>query len=393
MALRKTLFWVHLSVGLAAGAFLASMAVSGILMAFAPQILAWSERAASRTTPGEGTFQDLSPLLSKAGEAAPGSRPTSLTLYRDRSAAALVGLGDDGAIYMDPRSGRVLGRGSPLRAFFASVEHWHRWLGSRTVGKPITNAAALALVFLSLSGLWLWRPRGLARLKAALTLRGGLQGRARMLNRHNAIGFWASPMLLVIALTGTVMAYRWAGNLLFTLTGSEAPKEAAGRGGGEAAPGGEGGERHGRDGKGGGPGRFIPGNLHVSLDSLTAWADAQAPAWTALTLRAPRKPGGPWSGTLEENGLAAFSVRSQFFLAGETGAISKWRPFAEQPMGSKLRAWTMPLHTGRGFGLPGQILAALAALALLSQVWTGGRMAWRRFRSAGNPKPAPKVSP
>jgi uncharacterized iron-regulated membrane protein len=392
MALRKTLFWLHLGVGLAAGAVLASMALSGIRMAFAPQILAWSDRGATRIAPAEGPLQDLAQLLSQAAKAAPGSRPTSLTLYRDRAAASLVGLGEDGAIYVDPRSGRILGRGSPLRAFFASVEHWHRWLGSRTVGKPITNAAALALVFLSLSGQWLWRPRGPARLKAALTLRGGLQGRARMLNRHNAIGFWASPMLLVIALTGTLMAYRWAGNLLFTLTGSEAPKEAAGRRGGEAAPGREGGEGSERDGEGG-PGRFIPGNLHVSLDSLIAWADAQAPAWTALTLRGPRKPGGPWSGTLEEKGFAAFSVRSQFSLAGETGAISKWQPFAEQPMGRKLRAWTMPLHTGRGFGWPGQILAALAALAVLSQIWTGGRMAWRRLRSAGNREPAPKVSP
>jgi uncharacterized iron-regulated membrane protein len=382
MTLRKTFFWLHLGVGLAAGAFLASMAVSGILMSFAPQILAWSERGVSRTAPAGGPRQELAPLLSAAAEAAPGARPASFTLYRDPAAASLVGLGEDGAIYLDPRSGSVLGAGSPARAFFESVEHWHRWLGSREIGKPFTGASALGLVFLSLSGLWLWRPRGLAGLKAALTLRSGLGGRARELNRHHAIGFWTSPLLLVIALTGTVMAYRWAGNLLFTLTGGQAPKEAGAPRGGEAKPA-QGGS--GKEGEGG-RNAYASGNLHVSLDSLAAWAGAQAPAWTALTLRAPRKPGSPWSGILEEPGFAAFPRRSQFSLDGGTGAVSKWQPFAEQPAGRKLRAWTTPLHTGRGFGWPGQALAALAAIALLSQIWTGGRMAWRRF-SRRNPAP------
>jgi uncharacterized iron-regulated membrane protein len=372
MTLRKTLFWLHMGVGLAAGAFLASMAASGILMAFTPQILAFSEREASRAASADGPRQDLAPLLSAA---APGARPASLTLYRDPAEASLVGLGEDGAIYVDPRSGRVIGSGSPARAFFESIEHWHRWLGSREIGKPFTGAASLGLVFLSLSGLWLWRPRRGTGLKAALSLRRGLRGRARDLNRHNAFGFWTSPLLLVIALTGTVMAYRWAGNLLFTLTGGQAPKEAGGPRAGEAKPARK---SAGMDGKADRK-AYSPGNLHVSLDSLAAWAGAQAPAWTALTLRAPRKPGSPWSGSLEEPGFAAFPRRSQFSVDGETGAVSGWQPFAEQPKGRKLRGWTTPLHTGRGFGWPGQALAALAAMALLSQVWTGGRMAWGRF--------------
>jgi uncharacterized iron-regulated membrane protein len=139
-------------------------------------------------------------------------------------------------------------------------------------------------------------------------------------------------------------------------------------------------------GEGRAPFAADPGNLQVSLDSLALWAGAHAPAWTVLILRAPRMAGGPWAGTLEETGFAAFARRSQFSLDAESGAISKWRPFADQPAGRKLRSWAMPMHTGRGFGWPGQALAALAALALLFQVWTGSRMAWRRFSGRNTEK-------
>lgn len=385
MHIRKALFLLHLGVGLAAGAFLASMAASGILLAFAPQILSWSERAASRAASPEGPRQDLAALLSAATEADPRARAASLTLFRDPASSALVGLGESRAVHVDPHSGLVLGRGSRARGFFESVEHWHRRLGSRDIGKPFTGAAALGLVFLSLSGLWLWRPRGRAGFKASIALRAIPRGRARSFNRHNAIGFWASPFLLILALTGAVMAYRRAGNLLFTMTGSTAPKEEAGARGPGPAP-----ENRG-SAKPGGPdaGAMRPppphGNLHVSLDTLAARAGGLAPAWTSLTLRAPRRPGGPWSGTLQEPGFAAFPRRSQFSLDGETGSLSEWQPYGGQPTGRKLRAATRYLHTGRGFGWPGQALAAFAALALLSQIWTGFSMSWRRFagRSAG----------
>jgi uncharacterized iron-regulated membrane protein len=39
--LRKTVFWIHLSCGVAAGLVIGMMSVTGVLLAFERQIVAW----------------------------------------------------------------------------------------------------------------------------------------------------------------------------------------------------------------------------------------------------------------------------------------------------------------------------------------------------------------
>ena len=47
--------------------------------------------------------------------------------------------------------------------------------------------------------------------------RGGLAGRARDWNWHNVIGFWCATPLFLIVLTGVVMSYPWANDLLWVV--------------------------------------------------------------------------------------------------------------------------------------------------------------------------------
>jgi hypothetical protein len=54
-------------------------------------------------------------------------------------------------------------------------------------------------------------------------LRRDLKGRARDWNWHNVIGIWIAVPLFVIALTGVIMAYSLANDLLYHLTGNAPP--------------------------------------------------------------------------------------------------------------------------------------------------------------------------
>ena len=111
---------------------------------------------------------------------------------------------------------------------------WHRWLGQegagRETGRAITGACNLAFLFLVLSGMYLWIPRGYTwkHFRAVLLFRGGLEGKARDFNWHNVFGIWmAVPLVLVVA-SGAVMSYAWANDLLYRLaTGEPAPAGAA----------------------------------------------------------------------------------------------------------------------------------------------------------------------
>ena len=104
------------------------------------------------------------------------------------------------------------------------------------------------------------------------------------------------------------------------------------------------------------------------------------PGWKSITLRLPPKPGGKITATLLEPGLTGAFSRSQMTLDPATAEILKWEPFSGQNAGRRLRAWVVPVHTGRAGGPAGQLLAFLSAAAAALLVWTGFSLAIRRVR-------------
>ena len=111
----------------------------------------------------------------------------------------------------------------------------------------------LAFLGMAISGVYLWWPRSTRRgaFKAVAVPSLRLRGRARDFNWHNSIGIWCAPVLIVITLTGAVMSYQWANDLLYRLTGNVPPPPPTGGPGAGAAgrrPPGPAEERRARDG-------------------------------------------------------------------------------------------------------------------------------------------------
>lgn len=131
----------------------------------------------------------------------------------------------------------------------------------------------------------------------------------------------------------------------------------------------------------------------ASLDTVFAKAAGKIPGWAAVSIRLPQKPGGPITAQVTTPGYAGKYARSQLTLDAATGAERKWEPFAEQSLGRKLRAFVVPVHTGRAGGPLGQTMALLSASAALLLIWTGFAMACRRFtkpqptRTEDSPEP------
>ena len=406
MTFQKFLFWVHLVAGLLAGGVILSMAVSGILMAYEPQLVEWAEkdrRIVAVPAPGAERLS-LDSLSALAAASAPGKRFSGLTVQSDPAASVSVAFGRDGGnVYVNPYTGAVLGGDSRMHGFLHAVEEWHRWFGVREIGKRITGAAVLLFSLLLISGLYLWFPRRLTRaaFRTSAVPKFNLKGRARDWNWHNTVGFWAAPLILVTTLTGTVIAYRWASDILFVLTGNEPPPRPpeatqGGQGGkgvkaGQAMQGGAKPER--RVAEAGSPGAASAsangpeasaerprkeGPVRANLDAFLSRADALAPGWAAVSFRLPQKPGGPVTASIVMTGASKYA-RSQLSLDAATAEAVKWEPYAEQNLGRRLRGWIVPVHTGRAGGPVGQFFALLSASAALLLVWTGVAMAWRRF--------------
>jgi uncharacterized iron-regulated membrane protein len=373
-ALRKVLFWGHFAVGTVAGTLILLLCLSGAVLAFQPQILRFLERSA-RTISARprGEALPAGTILRLASEASPGEGPTAATLSADPSEAAAVAFGRERIVYLDPSTGTVIGEGSHAgRAFFAWVQDLHRWLAlpeeSREAGKTATGAATVAFFALALLGLYIWWPRirGIRKPSTVGFFQRGLSGKARDFNWHNVVGIWSALPILVITVTGMVLSYRWAGDLVYRIAGSPPPPPQTagnrGRGRSDAAP-------------------PVSAERAAALDRLWSVAEKQSPDWRSITVRLSEKEKAPVAFSIEEGGFLNRFARSALTLDASTGAIVKWEPYGAVNAGRQARSWMRFLHTGEALGLPGQIVAALTCVGGGLLAFTGICLAIRRWAS------------
>ncbi|HRE84147.1 MAG TPA: PepSY-associated TM helix domain-containing protein [Opitutaceae bacterium] len=411
--LRKTIFWVHLVIGLAAGLVIAVVALTGAAMAFQPQILEWAERDVRQVTPLKSARLPVDTLLERVREQNPDAQPFSVTLSSDPSAAAVVSLGRAGSLYVDPYTGDVKPSGAKnLREFFSLMLRLHRWLSvsspNRTIASPtssgetppsaptepsgtswreigssIVGIATILFLALSVSGIYLWWPRNWnwRTLKTTSALNFKLRGKARDWNWHNVIGLWSTPVLAILCLTGIVMAYRPVGNWIY--------QRPQGQSAGSLPPGVE-----------------LPkpavGARPLNRETLFTAAMTAVPNWETITLRTGqnRQRGGGASGPGRSAAphVASFSVREtgswapvpvQVSVDPYTGAILHKEGFSDYGFRRALRAMNLSLHMGTAGGIVGQTIAFLACVGGLFLVYTGFALSWRRFFGRRRPLPSP----
>jgi uncharacterized iron-regulated membrane protein len=373
MSLRKIVFWLHLTAGCLAGGVILIMSVTGVLLAYERQITRWPDRGFRSTATGAVRLP-MEDMLARAIEQnqAP---PTTVVLRADPWAPAEVSFGRDHVLLVDTYSGAVLGEASPgIRAFFQRMEAWHRWLGAsnenRAMGRAITGACNFLFLLLVVSGPFLWIPRKWLwrNVRAVAWFRGGLSGKARDYNWHNVIGLWCAVPLFLIVLSGVVMSYPWANNLLYRMTGNEPPAQGGGQGGNANARSGRG----SRDDAGRAP------NL-VGPNALWTRAEQQVPGWQSLTLRLQPSGRGPATFTIDTGNGGRPDQRSQLTLNRGTAEVVRWEPFSSYNAGRQLRSWFRFLHTGEAGGIAGETIAGIASTGATVLVWTGIWLACRRL--------------
>ena len=373
MTLRRALFWIHLTAGCVAGLVILVMSATGVLLAYKRQVINWSERS-FWSQPAAGTQRlSLDALLATIQESQ-GRAPTAVTARANAAAPVAFDFGRERTVFVNPYSGQILGDGSPkLRAFFSAVEDMHRWLGvssgSRSAGRTITGASNLGFLILVITGPILWWPKewNWNNLKKVTLFRVGPWGRARDWNWHNVLGFWCVLPLFLIVITGVIMSYAWANNLLYRMTGNTPPPavQNAARRGSE-----QGGRRNIRPPEGATP---------PELEKLFARAGLQVPEWTTISLRLPDNAAAPLTFSIDRGDGGRPDLRSQLTLAPATGEVVRWEPFSSYNRGRQLRAWARFSHTGEAGGLLGQSLAASASVGASFLVLTGFSLGIRRF--------------
>jgi len=394
--LRQLFFWTHLVAGIAASLVIAIMSITGVALTFQPQMEDSLSRAERRldAAPTPAERLPLEALVEAARKQHPDLAFNSLSVFPEEDAAVLLQAGRRGGVWVHPVTAETweanaTGGHKTLRWLVGL----HRWLalegGGRTIGKALTGASNLAFLWLAVSGIVLWFPRRWTKqaLRSVAWFRGGLKGKARDFNWHNAIGLWTSLVLVVVIASGVVISYGWASNLVYRVVGEEPPARGP-RGGG-------------------GPKVEVPapaqGATALPLATLVEHAAKSGREWERLSISLPPAPGGergkrggrggsgkggpdggattprPVAVTLRAAGETPVNANHQLQLDPFTGAVLQATAPSDASAGRRLRSWLRFLHTGEALGLFGQILAGLASLGAVVLVWTGLALSWRRF--------------
>ena len=183
----------------------------------------------------------------------------------------------------------------------------------------------------------------------------------------------------MLTATAAPISYQWAGKLIHTLTGTEAPAQRPPGQGRESR------DSASKDSKDSSTRESGRKELQLASDKsplsravLVEAAQKAKPNWQQITVRPPNGSQPVTLTIKEKNGWPLFAT-IQLTLDPLTAAVVKEESYGDMNTGLKVRRWTRFLHTGEALGPVGQAAAGVASLGGVFLVWTGFALAWRRF--------------
>jgi uncharacterized iron-regulated membrane protein len=384
MTLRTLVFWPHLIAGVIAGVLILTMSITGVILTYERQLIAWSDSHLRSTPPAAGAPRlGVEALLTQVRREHPELQVTGITMGSAADATAVVAA-EGGNRHFDVYSGQLLGESATgVRKFMSDMRVWHRYIGvagdNRPLAKAISGWANVLFAFIVLSGIYLWFPRKWTwkHVRPVVWFKGGLRGKARDFNWHNAIGMWSAIPLFIVVVSAVPISFRWASDAVYRAVGEEPPAPAA-RGGAAGAREGGAGARAGGEGARGGTRE--PASLE-GLDALWTRAEQQVPEWRTINLRLPASERAPVVFAIDKGDGGQPQHRSTLTLARQTGEVVTFEDFSSLTLGRRIRNVMRFAHTGEVLGIPGQTIAGLVSAGGVVLVWTGIALTLRRFNA------------
>lgn len=342
--MQKLLLNLHLYAAFVAGAFVVILGATGSVMAFEDQLDHLSHPHLFYVTPQSAPLP-LADLAAAAGRQFSGEHADYFGMAVSPDLSYFVSF-DSGNVYVNPYTGEVLGvRNGPT--FLSNVHQFHLRLLAGNVGKTIVSWAGVFMLFLLLSGLYLWWP-----LKRA-TIRWNGSSARMWFDLHNAAGIFSLVFLLALTMTGLMIGFESVTTpMLFKLTRSEPVKSNF-----QATP--------------------RPGVERLTPDQAVAIARNAMPGAVPIGVNVPG-PKAVYRVALRFPEDLTPGGRSRVLVDPFGGRVLQAESSRTTAAGTRLITANRAIHTGDIFGLPGKAVMSLASLMAVLQVVSGLTMWWKR---------------
>lgn len=378
---KKILFQIHWFLGITAGLILSIMGVTGAIYSYDQQILKWVN-SDSYVVQAENTPK-LTPaqLYQHFNTTQPEIKINSITIAKDPTSSSVVNIEKEGErrgynMMVNPYNAQVL-PDVKGRKLLLLIQQIHRNLTAGEVGKQITGACALMLIYFILSGLYLrWPKKHSAR--QWLAVKPKLKGRNFIWDLHAVVGTWVIIFYLLFACTGLYWSYDWWRSGMFKVLGVEQPKPQ-GHGATPQNRGMQQGKQSDRNKDKKSEPQLDNTQLITALNQTWSGFNSQVGRdYSTLTLNLPKKDDGKVELSFVDATPQHERARNQAIYNYQTGNIEKMELYEDKKLNQKIMSSMLPVHRGSFFGPIYQFAAMLASLAMPLFLVTGWMLYLKR---------------
>jgi sulfite reductase (NADPH) flavoprotein alpha-component len=378
---KKVFFQLHWFLGITAGLILALMGITGAIYSYEQQILKWVNED-SYVVHAESTPK-LTPneIFKHFKETSPEFKINSITIAKDATASSSINVAKEGArrgknIMINPYSAEILPE-IKGQEFFQFIQQLHRNLTVGPVGKQITGACTLILIFFVLSGLYLRWPKK-HTIKQWLAVKPKLKGRNFIWDLHAVVGTWVIVFYLILACTGLYWSYDWWRSGMFKVLGVERPQAQMQMSGpklqqgpehqtstqtrGESA---QNNNTHATTERKPKNKELPVETIHMALEQ--SWSNFNAKVgheYSSLTFNIPKKNNDEIELSFVDPIPQHERARNKAIYNYKTSEVTTLELYEDKKLNEKIMSSMLPVHRGSFFGPVYQFFAMLASLAM-----------------------------
>jgi uncharacterized iron-regulated membrane protein len=352
--MRKVVNKLHLWIGLASGAVIMTVAITGCLYCFEEEFRNFLHNDLVYTKP-QAIPKPLTELIAAVKKKYQ-AKVRSIRLFSENARTAEIILRDKTSVFVDPYTARILGAYNRDKDFFGVVLTIHRSLCMGDTGKIITGISTILFLFMLISGMVLWWPvkKGFGLFQFVIQLRAP---RYKVFyDLHRVLGFYSSWIIIFTVITGLTWSFKWMEKGMYWISRSK--KEEA-------------------------------TSIHSSVKEQRSPHVLNNAYYISQNLY----PGARQTFiSLPDDSLGAIRIiqrfesdgffrrTNQFFFDQYNGTLLKSQLYERSSTGDKFKATNYDIHTGKVLGIAGQFIVFCAALTAASLPVTG-IILWRKKRS------------
>jgi uncharacterized iron-regulated membrane protein len=352
---KKTILFLHRWLGFITGLVVFIVSITGCIFCFQDEIqdALYSYRHVEASAK---PYLAPSVLKQKAISKYPGSTASYIYYYgKNRPAAVLVSSKKEGYLsaFYNPYTGQYLHTEVFASNFFAIVENIHLYLLlPPKIGGMVVGVSVLIFVAIMTTGIILWWPKRKSDRKRSFTIKWGAKWRRVNYDLHNVLGFYATAIAIILAITGVSMTFNWvregiyrAGNLGKSYAIEQAVPKSDSL-------------------------NKVKAVNYPIIDRALLYAQQHSSTAQMFLVSDDESAAGTVGITAYPQSLH-FDHTDNYYFERYTGKLLLVTPNAKKSVGMKLNDMNYDIHVGQIFGLTGKIIAFLASLICASLPITG----------------------